>query len=169
MQIFHTFAYWGKSNYFNFVDLLWHNHVNHSKHIWTHRYIAKSHLRMDVCSRFLSPSIDKKADSFPFVQKEKRVLRTPSSFCLSKWGAASWLSICDYLATGFSNVCHAWQVKAWRKLVDFSGDPLLGQSNNSGQCKMKTNKKDSLAPQAKAKSGAARKRGAIFCFCAAAR
>ena len=89
MQIFCTSAYCGKYNCFNFVHLLLHNNVNHSKHIWAHRYIAKSHLKMDVCSRSLSPPIDKTVDSFPFVPKERRVLRTPSSFCLSKWGAAS--------------------------------------------------------------------------------
>ena len=89
MQIFRTSAYCGKYNCFNFVHLLSHNNVNHSKHIWAHRYIAKSHLKMDVCSRSLSPPIDEMVDSFPFVPKERRVLCTPSSFCLSKWGAAS--------------------------------------------------------------------------------
>ena len=49
----------------------------------------QSYLKITLCPRHLGLSSDRLLDCFPYAPRRRRVLRTPSSLCLSKWGAAS--------------------------------------------------------------------------------
>ena len=90
-----------KQSCFKFVDLLRHIRTKH--YGWNvfeqmyfcifvniHVYVClQSYLKISLCPRHLGLSSDRPIDCFPYVPRRRRVLRTPSSLCLSKWGAAS--------------------------------------------------------------------------------